>query len=360
MCLLLFFAMCAGCIYLGLELVDEPELWILRQSGRVAEVFAILLFYVFIKAGGEKTISVRKCIFLSISAILISCLALFGERNYLTIGTAYSVIGIFLFITAPVYVISFSRIMLRRIMGSRSFSTVICCMLCWILMVVVYAVAEMKCREEQTEVRTGNWMVSGFFPGKFFPACGILESVLHFICLWMALLICLRKGAAHIHRISAYSFLPAVFYIVCCCGIMIGENGRVRDILHSLMKRRTGFETDGCNGYQYFESGNSVGGLFFRQGHIWMWLISALVLAITLLLLSWKWKSPILNQCKNYLAISYFVRLLLSIFCIVGMVNDYHIEMPFTRYAMVDGLLLVMLLIKKRKSDSVSEVSSAL
>lgn len=45
----------------------------------------------------------------------------------------------------------------------------------------------------------------------------------------------------------------------------------------------------GSNGYLYFESGNSAGGLFFRQGYIWMWLISGLVLAVVLVLLSWKW-----------------------------------------------------------------------
>lgn len=60
-----------------------------------------------------------------------------------------------------------------------------------------------------------------------------------------------------------------------------------------------------------------------------------------LILLCWKWQTQDLNRCKNYLAISYFIRLLLSILCMVGMVDSYHVEMPFTRYAMVDGLFLV-------------------
>ncbi len=491
MCLLLLFAVCAGCIYLGLELVDEPVLWVQRQAGRATEAFAILLLYVSVKAGRDETLSVQKCIFLSISAILISCLAFFWRQNWLTVNTGFNIIGIFLLITAPVYVISFSRIIIRKIMGKRSFSTVVCCMPCWTLMIVVCAAAGIKNREEKAllfvwlveSIIWGialqskaegkerkrrlwvTWMVClGLFlcssclegiGGEWYLFVRLQEPVL-MICLpfvyqlvfrkrdrgagresdgkWflsglryfgisfvlylfmngISYMLAERSGAYPIdlaiyyvlwcvfvfvsenkgaqkekmaegktrNRIYAYSFLPAVFYIVGCWGIMIVRNSRVRDIFHSLMKRGTGFKAggyvdwlgyrmsavrcfisgknheldtlflpSGSNGYLYFESGSSAGGLFFRQGHIWMWLISVLVLAVVLVLLSWKWGSPVLNRCKNYLAISYFIRLLLSIFCIVGMVNDYHIEMPFTRYVMVDGLLLVVILLKRQSSD---------
>lgn len=492
MFLLLLFAVCASCLYLGLELANDSEFWIQRQTGRTAEAFAVLLFYAFIRAEKDKTVTIQKCILLSIGALSISYLALFWERNWLTIGTGLSTIGLFLLITAPVYVLLLSRMIIQKIAGNRSVSAAICGMPWWTLMAVFYAVFGMGSREEKAlflvwsiesiiwvialqpkeEEKEGKrrlWMVWVICLGLFL-CLSCMEGIggdwyLFVRCQEPVLMICLpfvyrsvfRKmdkstseelggkrlvspkvlsgwgyfGISFViylfmngisYRLAVKSgaypidtgiyyvlwsvfifvsekkaeqrkemteekkwkrdalFLPAVFYIVGCGYVMVKVNSRIREIFCSLTDRGTGFETGshidwlgyrmaavrcflsgrndeldrlflpyGSKGYQYFESGSSAGGLFFRQGDIWMWMISVCIMAIGLILLCWKWQNPDLNRCKNYLAICYFIRLFLSILCIVGMVDSYHVEMPFTRYVMVDGLLLGILLLKGRR-----------
>lgn len=106
-------------------------------------------------------------------------------------------------------------------------------------------------------------------------------------------------------------------------------------------------------GYKRFVSCANFGGVLFNYcfGRWWFCVLIVLIAMIAAVLLCRKWENPYLNRCKNYLAVSYLIRLVLSIFYIMGMFVYCEIDMPFTSYAMMDFVILAIFLRESRKNE---------
>lgn len=175
-----------------------------------------------------------------------------------------------------------------------------------------------------------------------------------------------------------YTALFPALYAIVCIVITFFQNSRLREIVYNLGGPAIDVsEGDRVNWLAYrlaalksFVSGNFEafagswdlnnegfqnlqysyrwGAVAFRYG--WWWLIaaSALIIAAAVTMLRSEWSDPQLNRCKNYLAASYLLRLLMCFVFIVFMFTSYSIPFPFDMFGTMDLMILILLLAKGR------------